>query len=120
MKAHQRLSSPIDLRCCRELDLAILNADNRPGAIRIAVELIDSTSSHMQPDILGVRPVRSSMPPEFSLNRPPTKEVLKYPIPTNPAIRQFNAIEVTFLPSKERSLAGPQIAIRNFQLLPAW
>lgn len=120
MEAHQRLASPIDPRCCRELDLSILNADNRPGTIRIAVELIDSSSSEVRSEDLGVRPVRSSMPPEFSLNRPPTKEVLKFPIPKNPVIHQFDEIEVIFLPSKERSLGGAQIAIRNFQLIPSW
>jgi len=120
MEAHQRLSPPIDLRCCRELDLSILNADDRPGTIRIAVELVDSSSPHVQSEDLGVRPVRSSMPPEFSLNRRPVDEVLKFPIPPNPAIRQFDEIEVIFLPSKERSLGGAQIAIRSFQLLPSW
>lgn len=77
MEAHQHLASPIDARCCRELDLYILNADDRPGAIRIAVELIDSSSSHVQSEDPGVCPVLSSMSPEFSLNRPPTKAVLR-------------------------------------------
>lgn len=75
----------MDPRCCRELDLSMLNADDRPGTIRIAVELIDSSSPHAQSEDLGVRPVRSSMPPEFNLNRPPTNEVLKFPISKNPA-----------------------------------
>lgn len=120
MEAHQRLSSSIDSGCCRELDLSIVNADNRPGEIRIAVELIDSSAHHAQSEDLGVRPVLSSMPPEFSLSRPPTSEVLKYPMPTNPAIHQFNEIEVVFLPSRERSLGGAQIAIRSFRLIPSW
>jgi hypothetical protein len=118
MEAHQYLASPIDTRCCRELDLSILNADDRPGAVRIAVELIDSSSSHVLSEDLGVRPVLSSMSPEFRLNRPPANEVLRYPVPADPAIRQFNEIEVIFLPSRERSLGGAQIAIRSFRLIP--
>jgi len=118
MEAHQRLVSPIDPRCCRELDLSIRNADNRPGAIRIAVELIDSSTPPVQSEDLGSRPVLSSMPPEFSLNRPPANEVLRYPIPASLAIGQFNEIEVVFLPARERSLGGAQIAIRSFSLLP--
>ena len=118
MEAHQLLASPVEAACCRELELSILNADNRPGAIRIAVVLIDSSSPHTRSEDLGTRPVRSSMPPEFSLNRPPTPEVLEYPIPADPEMRQFNEIEVIFLPSHERSLGGVQIAIRNFRLLP--
>ena len=120
MEAHQRLSSPIDPRCCRELDLSILNADDRPGIIRIAVELIDSSLLHVKSEDLGIRPVRSSIPPEFNLNRPPAKEVMRYSIPANPEIRQFDEIEVIFLPSKERSLGGAQIAIRSFQLVPSF
>lgn len=119
MEAHQRLSSPIDTGCCRELDLSILNADNRPGTIRIAVELIDSSSTGVESEDLEARPVISSMRPEFSLDRPPANEVLKYPIPTDSTIHHFNEIEVIFLPSKERSLGGVQIAIRNFRLLPS-
>lgn len=118
MEAHQLLASPIDAACCRELDLSILNADNRPGAIRIAIVLIDSSSQHAKTEDLGPRPVRSSMPPEFSLNRPPTREVLKYPMPRDSEMRQFDEIEVIFLPSRERSLGGAQIAIRSFRLLP--
>jgi hypothetical protein len=53
MEAHQRLFAPIDVDCCRELDLSILNADDRPGAISIAVELIDSSSPHVKS--LGTR-----------------------------------------------------------------
>lgn len=119
MEAHQRLSSPIDPRCCRELDLSILNADDRPGTIRISVELIDSSSPHVQTEDLGTRPVLSSMAPEFSLNRHPVDEVLKFSILPNPAIRQFDEIVVVFLLAKERSLGGAQIAIRSFQLLPS-
>lgn len=118
MEAHQRLFTPIEVHCCRELDLSILNADQRPGAISIAVELIDSSSPHVKLLDLGSRPVLSSMAPEFSLNRSPTNEVLKYAIPANPAIRHFNEIEVIFLLSRERSLGGAQIAIRSFTLMP--
>lgn len=118
MEAHQQLALPIDPGCCRELDLSILNADDRPGGIRIAVELIDSSSRHVQSEELGSRPVLSSMPPEFSLNGPSRRETLKYPIPANSAIHKFDEIEVVFLPSWERSLGGVQIAIRSFRLLP--
>ncbi len=42
MEAHQKLGEPIDLMCCREIDMGIWNADSRPGRIDIAVKLIDS------------------------------------------------------------------------------
>jgi hypothetical protein len=118
MEAHQRLSPPIAIDCCRELDLSILNADDRPGAIRIAVQLIDSSLPHVQSEDLGSQPVLSSIAPGFSLTRPPTNEMLRYTIPARPVMRHFNEIEVIFLPSQERSLGGAQIAIRSFRLIP--
>lgn len=118
MEAHQHLAASIDATCCRDLELSILNADNGPGEIRIAVVLIDSSSQHVESEDLGTQPVRSSMPPEFSLSRPPAQEVLEYPMPTGSEMRQFNEIEVIFLPSRERSLGGVQIAIQSFRLLP--
>lgn len=118
MEAHQRLSPPIATDCCRELDLSVLNADDRPGAIRIAVQLIDSSLPHIQSEDLGSQPVVSSMAPGFSLTRPPTNEVLRYTIPPRSAMRHFNEIEVIFLPSQERSLGGAQIAIHSFRLIP--
>jgi hypothetical protein len=81
MEAHQRLFAPVDVDCCRELDLSILNADNRPGAISIAVELIDSSLPQVRSEDLGSRPVVSSVAPAFSLTQPPTNEVLRYKIP---------------------------------------
>ena len=42
MEAHQLLSSSIDLKCCREIDVSITNADNRPGRIELGVVLTDS------------------------------------------------------------------------------
>lgn len=118
LEAHQLLASPIDASCCRQLDLSVLNADNRPGAIRIAVLLINSSSPHVESEDLGTRPVRSSMQPEFSLNRPPTPEVLEYPMQAGSEMRHFNEIEVIFLPARERALGGAQIAVRSFRLLP--
>jgi len=119
MEAHQALGAPIDLRCCGELDLVIENHDNRPGRIGIAVNLIDTSSGGVASEDLGARPVVSSEPGEFSLNRPPVEETLRYAIPADASLARFNEIEVVFLPAAERSLGGVQIAIREFRLLPS-
>lgn len=119
MEAHQSLRPAIDLNCCRELDLAIRNNDDAPGAIRIAVELIDTSTSPEKSLDLGAQPVLSSEPPAFSLTRPAVNETLRYSMPGSAPIRQFNEIEVVFLPSPERNLAGARIAVQSFRLLPA-
>ena len=31
MEAHQNLGLPIDLDCCREIDMKVTNADNQAG-----------------------------------------------------------------------------------------
>ncbi|HCT60904.1 MULTISPECIES: hypothetical protein [Acidobacterium] len=117
MEAHQTLGRPIKLTCCGEMDLLIDNHDNVPGAVRIAVELIDTSSPNPRSLDLGSRAVLSSEPPEFSLNRPAVTEVLRYTIPSDSSLHQFNEIEVVFLPAEERDLGGSRIDIQEFTLL---
>jgi hypothetical protein len=90
----------------------------RPGGIDIALKLIDSSTARSEN--LGLRPVVSNLASEFRLDRPPIDEVLRYRIPANTLIRQFDQIEIVFEPSPERSLGGEQIAIREFRLLPEY
>ena len=118
MEAHQALSAPINVMCCRAIDLAIRNGDNRPGRIDIALKLIDSSTGRSE--LLGVRPVLSSLASELRLDRPPIDELLRYRIPANTRMLQFDHIEIVFESSPERSLGGEQIAIREFRLLPEY
>ena len=118
MEANQGLSVPIDLRCCRAIELAIRNGDSRPGRINIAMRLIDSSAARSEN--LGSRPVSSSMASELLMDRPPIDEVLQYRIAANPHIRQFDQIQIVFEPSPGRSLGGEQIAIREFRFLPKY
>jgi heme/copper-type cytochrome/quinol oxidase subunit 2 len=118
MEAHQALSAPINVMCCRAIDLAIRNGDNRRGRIDIALKLIDSSTARSE--TLGLHTVLSSLTSEFRLDRPPVDEVLRYRIPTNTLMRQFDQIEIIFEPSPERSLGGEQIEIREFRLLPEY
>jgi hypothetical protein len=116
MEAHQALAAPVDLACCREIEVAILNADNRPGRIEIAVVLNDERNSRSL--YLGTRPVESSEPPGFRLSRPPVEEALRFALPPKSAIQRFDEIEVVFMPSAERALGGVKIAIIEFRLAP--
>ena len=118
MEAHQKLGEPIDLSCCREIDLGIRNADTRPGRIDIALKLIDSSTGQSQP--LGLQPVLSSTAANSRLDRPPTDEVLRYRLPRNSRLSRFDEIAVVFEPAPERSIGGEQIAVREFRLLPEY
>lgn len=118
MEAHQELGAPIELSCCRAIELAIRNGDSRPGRIDIAMKLIDSSTK--QSENLGSRLVLSSMMPNLSMDRPAVDEVLHYRIPASPHIRQFDQIQIVFEPSQERSFGGVQIAIQEFRLLPEY
>jgi hypothetical protein len=120
MEAHQYLERPIDLTCCREIDLKIVNADNNPGDISISLVLIDSTVRGSASQTLGSHNVKSSEPPIFSLSRPPIEETLRFTIPARVRIKRFDELSVVLQPSRERSLGGVKIAVREFRLLPAY
>jgi hypothetical protein len=119
MEAHQKLATRIPLSCCSELQVAIENADNRPGSIALGVILKDSDSPGSPVLSLGTAVVVSSERGHVSLNRRPVDETLRFTIPARPRIREFNEITVLFLPARERSLGGAQIAIQHFVLIPA-
>jgi hypothetical protein len=118
MEAHQKLGTPIPLSCCSELQVAINNADNRPGRIALGVILTDSTSSKKAILPLATRVVVSSEPGHVSLNRKPVDEIVGFALPAHPGIHRFNEITVLFLPARERSLGAAQIAIQQFVLIP--
>jgi len=120
MEAHQDLDRPIELTCCREIDLKILNADNIPGGIGISLVLSDSTVRGSAFQTLGSHNVKSSEPPIFSLSRPPVEETLRFIIPARVRIKRFDELSVVLQPSLERSLGGVKISIREFRLLPAY
>jgi hypothetical protein len=120
MEAHQDLDRPIELTCCREIDLMILNADNIPGGISISLVLTDSTVRGSASETLSSRNVKSSEPPIFSLSRPPVEETLRFIIPARVRIKRFDELSVVLQPSLERSLGGVKISVREFRLLPAY
>jgi hypothetical protein len=117
MEAHQSLGSSIPLARCREIELSVLNSDNRPGSINIAVLLADSSSPSNQL-YLGQRPVLSSLPEHLAPKSSPAGETLRFPISLPAKIRQFDSITVMFLPNDANYDQGPKVAIQQFQLMP--
>jgi hypothetical protein len=117
MDAHQTLGSSIPLNRCREIQVDILNHDNRPGAINLAVLLSESTSPANQL-YLGQQLVLSSLPGSFTQKSSPVSETLKFSIPAPAKIRKFDEITVMFLPDEANYDTGSKVAIEQFQLIP--
>jgi hypothetical protein len=118
MEAHQNLGSSIDLACCSEIDIAITNADNRPGRIALGLRLTDSRSTEKPSKDLGLRTIASSESLQIPLNRPPVNETLRFPIPASATERRFDAITIFFVPSRERARRGAKVSIQSFTLIP--
>jgi hypothetical protein len=118
MEAHQTLGTSIPLARCREIQVGILNSDNRRGVINLAVLLTDSSSPNRPQLYLGQQPVASSEPANFAVKLTPAAETLRYPIPIPSKIRKFDEITVMFFPDASNYDIGPQVAIDQFQLIP--
>jgi hypothetical protein len=113
MEAHQFLGTAIDPSCCREIQVAITNADTSAGRISLGVSLVNSTLPNPslikgQAETLGVKAIQSSEPQDFSMKRSPVEEVLTFPIPPGGKFSQFDQIKVLFFPAPERSLKLPK------------
>jgi hypothetical protein len=118
MEAHQNLGSSIDLACCSEIDVAITNADTRPGKIALGIVLTDSNSTGKPWRTLGEQTIVSSAADQIPMNRPPVKEILRFPISRSATMRGFNEITIIFLPAKERARGGAKVSIQSFTLIP--
>jgi hypothetical protein len=118
MEAHQALGVPIDLAHCGEIDLAITNADTRPGEIDMALMLEDSTmGGHAQ--FVAPQPVLSSQAAQLPPERQPLHETLRFHLPAKHTLQKFDRITVLFLPTPgNRARAGAKISIDSFELLP--
>jgi hypothetical protein len=122
MEAYQNLGTAIDLECCSEIDVAITNADTRPGTIALGIRLGDSDSIGDPSLDLAERTIVSSKAAQIPMNRPPLDEVLRFPIPPPIAraatIHRFDEITIVFLSSPERARVGAKVSIQSFTLIP--
>jgi hypothetical protein len=118
MEAYQNLGTSVDLECCSEIDVAVTNADVRPGTIALGIRLADSTSIGEPSQYLGERAIVSSRAAQIPLSRPSVEEVLRFPIPRPTTIRRFNEITIVFLSARERARAGAKVSIQSFTLIP--
>ena len=118
MEAHQNLGVPISLDSCGEIDVALTNADTRPGPIALILLLTDTTAPGKPPQVLSEVPIASSQPDQIPLDRPPVKETLHFPIPPSRTGGSFNQITIAFMLSPRHARAGAKVSIDSFTLLP--
>jgi hypothetical protein len=118
MEAHQRLGSSIPLARCREIEVEVLNRDNRRGMVAVGVLLTDSVSRGKQTIYLGQQPVVSSQAEHFAMKTSPVSEVLRFTVPETAKIRRFDEINVMFFPDGANFGKGPKMAVGQFELMP--
>ena len=118
MAAHQSLGTPIQVSCCSMFRIDLVNADDRPGALAIEVQLSDSRAKGSKTLSLGSMVLHSSDASRVFLNRPPVEETLNFRLSSIPQGSQFDEITVFIKPARERSLAGVRVAIKDFVLVP--
>jgi hypothetical protein len=119
MKALQKLGHPIDLGCCRAIQVTISNADGYPGTIALELILIDTQASGQPAQSLGQRDVLSR--PNYrhaDLAGLPVTEVLEFPVPRKARIHQFDGIQVLFHRSSFRIDRSARISLEHFTLVP--
>lgn len=114
MEAHQDLGKLINLACCREIRIEIENADRYPGTVSMELVLVNSREGQQGEVSLGSAPVTSAPGDPQA----PTRETLTFPIPANPAIRQFDELTIRFPRQRQRSNRSAKVAIVRFVLVP--
>jgi hypothetical protein len=118
MEAHQRLGGLIRLSRCREIDVDVMNRDNVPGSIAMALRLTNSTVPGANTVLLDEQPVVSTEPEHFAEKTTPVFETLRFAVPARARIRSFNEMTVVLIPDASHAKVGPRIVIRQFALVP--
>jgi hypothetical protein len=116
MEAHQKLEHSIDLTCCREIKIAISNADHYPGTVTLELILIDARAKGRQS--LGNADVRSRPELRSWKSATPAPEILEFSIPSASAIHEFDEFEIIFHRDRLRIDMSARMSIERFILVP--
>jgi len=118
MEAHQRLGGLIRLSRCRQIDVDVMNRDNVPGTIAIALRLGNSLVPGANWVQTAEQPMESTLPGYFVEKTSPVFETLHFAVPARARIRSFNEITVMMIPDVGHRKIGPKIAIEQFAFVP--
>jgi hypothetical protein len=109
MEAIQRLDRPVEIRCCREIQVAVHNDDQYPGTVSLELTLIDTRVAINVSQGLGTSAVGAPTTDE---------QVLRFRIPRVTALRRFDEIKIAFKRARLRADRSARIAILRFVLVP--
>ena len=115
MEAHQKLETPIDLRCCRAIQLDVVNADRYPGTVALELVLLNTEPVRPLSLSLGSVPVKSASDPAHNAV---WRETLEFTVPAEPSLEQFNEFKIVFQRARPRMDKSARVSIERFVLLP--
>lgn len=118
MDAHQELGVPIDLSCCSRVEVAVQNADRRPGAIYLELWLRDRSLPGMMGKYVGTMVIPSTLATDVAGRGAATDELLEFSLPADLRRGKFDEITVGVRSDPVRAREGAQIGIRQFVLYP--
>lgn len=113
MEAHQYLPNPVDLSCCRELQVVFRN-DATLGASQVGVTFTNSRTKAFQS--LGIKSIPSN--DAIPASALPVEETVTFPLPKPGTIKQFDQITVVLLPHYQFATTGRKVAIEKFIMIP--
>jgi len=103
MEARQNFGKLIDLSCCEAIELTMLDKDPRPNTVSVVLILTNTRTPDRQEQNLGIFPVQST---------------LRFPVPSRPALAQFDEAIIRFIMHAPRRMWSAKIAVTKFRLLP--
>lgn len=117
MEAHQTLSDPVEMNCCREIQVVLKN-DLTMGATEVGLSLTDSHSPGKISQNLGIKYIALEATPPRVGDAPFVEETLSFPIPKSGRIKKFDQITVILFPDPKHLTAGRKVAVERFIMIP--
>ena len=117
MEAHQNLAVPIDLSCCREIQVVFKN-DTSLGASDVGLLLTDSHVKGKPSQNLGIKYVPMNGIDQPSGDLSPVEETVSFPLPVTGKIRKFDQMTVVLVPDAQHATAGRKVAVERFVMIP--
>ena len=117
MEAHQKLETPIDLRCCSRIQIELLNADRYPGTLSLELVLLNTETSLTLSLSLG----NASIISRPDLTRDPVipmRETLDFAVPAEASMDQFNEFKILFHRARVRADKSAKVSVERFVLVP--
>ena len=117
MEAHQKLETPIDVRCCSGIQIEVINADRYPGTLTLELILLNTENGAPVSMSLGSEPVTSR--PDLSQDAvKPVREKLTFPVPAQSFMDQFTELKIVFHRSRPRIDKSAKVSVERFILQP--